>query len=102
MKTQVDLSFLGGHRKYYCFDGLKEGVNECFFYIKVFEKGGKSSYKTRKVFVYVHEGVVIKNATSAHTVLDCLLKFRSLFNANGDITKVGFEISHELETFKVQ
>lgn len=95
-KTLVDLSFLKGNKKYYCLGGLQEGLNKCFYTVKTYGKNGVFEWKDICIYVYVHNGVVIKNATSTHRD-DCMFMFRNLLEANGDYTKLKFPISYPLE-----
>lgn len=90
MKKQVNLP---SKTKYYTFKELTEGVNELFSYVyNVRTKG----YDTRKMYIYIHNGLFIMN-TFTPRFDSCNSRFKTIFDAKGDYSKVNFECKYTLE-----
>jgi hypothetical protein len=94
MKKLVNTSGLNIDGKYYIFGDIKEGVNCIFKYVKNFRNGGK--WETRNVFIYVHNGVIVANATDLNRDI-CIGKFEKIKQAQGDYSKITFECIYPLE-----
>ncbi len=93
MKKLVNTSKLNLKGKFYIFGEIKEGVNCIFQYVKNFRNG---SWETRNVFIYVHNNVIVANATDVRGDI-CSSKFEKIKQAQGDYSKITFECKYPLE-----
>lgn len=90
MKKQVNLP---SKTKYYTFKEINDGVNEVFSYVYNIRTKG---YDTKKMYIYVFNGKFIMN-TFTPRFDSCSVRFKTIFDAKGDYSKVNFECKYTLE-----
>ena len=90
MKKQVNLPL---KTKYYTFKELTDGVNEVFRYVYNVRT---KNYDTVKMYIYIHNGKFIMN-TFTPRFDSCSIRFKTIFEAKGDYSKVNFECKYSLE-----